>query len=272
MENTQELRAFENSKFGELEVTLIEGKVYFPATRCAEILGYTNPRKAIGDHCRYVTKRYVPHPQNLEKVIEMSFIPEGDLYRLIARSNLPAAEQFERWVFDEVLPEIRKTGGYMIASSDEADEDIMARAMIIAQRTIERRNERIAKLESTVSSQHQQITEMMPKASYYDVILNTKDTISVTKIAKDYGKSAVWLNEYLHNKGVQFKQGDIWLLYAKYAGKGYTCTKTHSHPASNGEIHSKIHTYWTQKGRLFLYELLKKDGVLPLIEQERPAA
>ncbi len=124
------------------------------------------------------------------------------------------------------------------------------------------------KLTATVSIQKQQIAEMEPKASYYDVVLNCKDAVAITTIAKDYGKSGRWLNEYLHDLGVQFRQGKIWLLYQKYAQHGYTATKTHSYPGSDGIMHSKIHTYWTQKGRLFIYELLKANGILPLIEQE----
>ena len=98
-------------------------------------------------------------------------------------------------------------------------------------------------------------------------MLNCKDLISTSAIAKDYGKSAVWMNRWLHEKGVQFKQGDIWLLYQKYAEKGYTSTKTHSYSGTDGEPHTKVHTYWTQKGRLFIYGLMKEDGILPLIER-----
>jgi anti-repressor protein len=124
------------------------------------------------------------------------------------------------------------------------------------------------KLEETLAIQKQQITEMKPKASYYDVVLNCKDLISTSAIAKDYGKSAIWMNRYLHEKGIQFKQGDIWLLYQKYAEKGYTSTKTHSYLGSKGETRTKVHTYWTQKGRLFIYDLLKANGILPQIEME----
>ncbi len=113
----------------------------------------------------------------------------------------------------------------------------------------------------------QQIAELNPKASYYDVVLQTKDLLSTSRIAKDYGKSAIWLNEYLHEKGIQFKQGSVWLLYQKHPEQGYTKSKTHTYSDNDGNQHSKLHTYWTQKGRLFIYELLKSDGVLPLIEQ-----
>lgn len=107
-----EMQVFQNSEFGELGVLEVNGKPYFPATACAKILGYAKPHNAITQHCRYSLKQGVPHPQNPSKVVEMNFIPEGDLYRLIVHSKLPAAERFEKWVFDEVLPTIRKTGGY----------------------------------------------------------------------------------------------------------------------------------------------------------------
>lgn len=146
-------------------------------------------------------------------------------------------------------------------------EQVMARALQIANRTLASLQHRNTKLLETVSVQEQQITEMKPKASYYDIVLNCKDLISTSVIAKDYGKSAIWMNQYLHEKGIQFKQSGIWLLYQKYAECGYTSTKTHKYTDEFGEEHIKVHTYWTQKGRLFVYELLKGDGIIPLIEQ-----
>lgn len=143
---------------------------------------------------------------------------------------------------------------------------IMARALQFANRQFSALQQQNTELTDTVAVQKQQILEMQPKASYYDVVLDCKDLISTSAIAKDYGKSAVWMNRYLHEKGVQFKQGEIWLLYQKYAEKGYTSTKTHSYLGNDGETHTKPHTYWTQKGRLFLYELMKSDGILPLME------
>lgn len=107
-----EMQVFQNSEFGELGVLEIEGKPYFPAKAAAKILGYKDTTNAIKQHCRWVVKHHLPHPQNPSKTIEMNFIPEGDLYRLITHSKLPGAERFEKWVFDEVLPTIRRTGGY----------------------------------------------------------------------------------------------------------------------------------------------------------------
>ena len=112
-------------------------------------------------------------------------------------------------------------------------------------------------------------TLMIKNDPYYDVILNCKDLVSITKIAKDYGMSGQKLNNLLHEKKVQFKQGSIWLPYQKYAEKGYTSPKTYACLGNDGETHSKQATYWTQKGRIFIYELLKNDGILPVIERDQ---
>ncbi len=147
-------------------------------------------------------------------------------------------------------------------------EAVMARALQMANRKLDQLMQANTELTDTVAVQSQQIAELQPKASYYDVVLNCKDLISTSVIAKDYGRSAIWLNQYLHDKGVQYKQGAIWLLYQKHAQKGLTNTKTQSYLGGDGKTHTKVHTYWTQKGRLFIYDLLKAGGIVPLIERE----
>lgn len=147
------------------------------------------------------------------------------------------------------------------------DSYLIADPIERAKAWIKEQEERKAlELQNTIQSQ--QIAELTPKATYYDLVLNCKDVVSISKIAKDYGKSGVWLNDYLHSKGIQYKQGNMWLLYQKYADKGYTQSKTHTYNGNDGEQHVKLHTHWTQKGRLFIYELLKADGIVPLIEKE----
>lgn len=146
-------------------------------------------------------------------------------------------------------------------------EMVMKRALEIANRRVEELKQRTFSLETTVAVQEQQLVELKPKASYYDVVLNCKDLMSATEIAKDYGKSAKWLNKFLHERGIQFKQSDIWLLYQKYAEKGYTNTKTQTYNGNDGAVHTKVHTYWTQKGRLFIYDTLKAAGILPVVER-----
>ena len=133
----------------------------------------------------------------------------------------------------------------------------MARGLLAAQKLLD-----AAKLE--LAQTKQIVNELQPKASYYDLILQSKSVMSVSKIAKDFGKSAVWLNRKLEEKNVQYNQGGVWLLYQKYADKGYTQSTTHA----IDDEHSRLLTKWTQKGRLFIYEMLKGDGILPLIEQQ----
>lgn len=198
---------------------------------------------------------------------EATIINESGLYSVILRSDKPQAKPFRKWVTSDVLPSIRKTGMY---ATDELlnNPDLAIKAFT----ALKEEREKTKALTETVAIQQQQILELKPKASYYDVVLNCKDLLSTTEIAKDYGKSARWLNELLHELKVQFKQGNkIWLLYQKYANKGYTSTKTQTYNGNDGEVHTKVHTYWTQKGRLFIYELLKSKDILPLIEQEKTA-
>lgn len=147
-------------------------------------------------------------------------------------------------------------------------ESVMARALSFANQRLDMLRNQNQSLERMVAVQNQQISEMRPKVSYYDVVLQCKDLVAISVIAKDYGWSAKRMNSYLYEKGVQYKQGNIWLIYQRYAEKGYTSTKTFSTPGNDGELHNHVHTYWTQAGRLFIYDLLRTDGIMPLIERE----
>lgn len=264
LNNTNELKvwSFENSRVRTLE---IEGKPYFVGKDVTDILGYQNGSRDINRHVDEEDRHKVMFfDGNQDK--ETIIINESGLYSLILSSKLPNAKKFKRWVTSEVLPSIRRTGLY---ATDEliANPDLAIKAFT----ALKEERERNKTLARTIAVQNQQIAELKPKASYYDIILNCKDLVPITVIAKDYGKSAIWLNEFLHKLKIQFKQGksgqSIWLLYQKYAENGYTSTKTSYYTNSNGEKHIKTHTYWTQKGRLFIYETLKKEGVYPLIEQ-----
>lgn len=168
----------------------------------------------------------------------------------------------------------RKFREYFIEIEEawNSPEAVMARALRIANKELEKVKRETEALEELNAVQSQQIAELQPKASYYDVVLNCKDALSVSVIAKDYGWSAKKMNQYLHEHGVQYKQGNTWLLYARYAEQGYTSTRTNTHLGKDGDVHTSVHTYWTQKGRLFIYDLLKENGVLPLVEQMQEMA
>lgn len=146
-------------------------------------------------------------------------------------------------------------------------ESVMARALQFANQHLELIMQQNSRLIETNKTQAKQIEEMLPKVSYCDVVLNCTDLMTVNAIAKDYGKSAIWMNKWLNEQKVQYKQGDVWLLYQKYANKGYTSSKTSTFIGTDGIQHCRTHTYWTQAGRLFIYDLLKEHGILPLIEQ-----
>ncbi len=264
-----DIKIYENAEFGSVRTLEVNGEPYFVGKDVAEILGYAKPENAVSTHVddedKTTTLIQGTGSNYKSKAV---IINESGLYSLILSSKLPKAKEFKHWVTSEVLPSIRKHGAYMT-------DDVLHRAitepdfLIQLATELKEEQEKRRALESTVAVQSQQITELQPKASYYDVVLNSKDLLSIGKIAKDFGKSAVWLNKWLHEQGVQYKQGEIWLLYQKYAEQGYTSTKTQTYNGDDGAVHTKVHTYWTQKGRLFIYDLLKTNGILPLIERTR---
>ncbi len=259
-----ELQIFNNPEFGAIRTVEIDGEIYFVGKDVATALGYINTNDALARHVDTEDKRgsQITTPSGVQT---MTVITESGLYSLILSSNLPRAKEFKRWVTTDVLPKIRKYGVY--ATADFAKEAIKnpkwAIDILKALQTEQAENAHLTQ-ENTVLNQ--QVAELTPKASYYDVVLNCKDLVSVSKIAKDYGMSATEMNKLLNKLGVQYKQSEVWLLYQKYAKLGWTSTKTITYHDSEGFIHSKVHTYWTQAGRLGLYHLLKENGYLPKIE------
>lgn len=252
-----ELQIFQNTEFGSVRTAAIDGEPYFVGKDVAEILGYSNPQKALRDHV-----------DDEDKTLNESFtvngtmgvlINESGLYSLILRSQLPKARQFKRWVTAEVLPAVRRHGMYAI-------DDILANPdlAIAALQALKEEREKRQNLELMTAVQRQQIAEMKPKVSYYDQILQNKNTVPVTQIAKDYGMSGRKFNALLHELGIQYKFRKTWLLYQDYAEQGYTQSRTYALDCEK----NVMHTYWTQKGRLFLYDRLKKEGILPQIEME----
>lgn len=262
------IKTFKSNEFGIIRTTVINGDPYFVGKDVASVLRYENPTKAVRDHVseedRAMGVQNVT-PSIIDSMGREQFptwINESGLYSLVLSSKLPGAKRFKHWVTSEVLPAIRKHGLYAI---DEVlnDPDMMIAALQALKEERAKRKE----LEDTAAVQAQQLAELQPKASYYDVVLACKDLISIGKIAKDYGWSAQKLNEWLADRKIQYKQGSIWLLYQKYANRGYTSTKTYASPANDGQIHSHVNTYWTQKGRLFIYDSLKAEGILPTVER-----
>jgi len=265
-----ELQIFKNNKFGEIR-TIIDknNNVWFCLKDVCDILGIVNPsnvKKRIKSSYLHEIEVGIDTGLAVQN-IKMTFINEPGLYDCIFASNKPEALEIKDWVFEEILPSIRKTGMYM---TDNVFDLMMNNPEKIGEMLIEygkakKENESL-KLDNKIKEQ--QILELQPKALYYDLILQCKELLSVTAIAKDYGKSAQEFNKILHDLGVQYKQSGLWFLYQKYAIYGYTQTKVNPYTKTDGTIDSKTHMYWTQKGRIFLYNLLKENGILPNIEKE----
>ena len=246
-----------NYNDNQIRIVDRKGDPWFVGKDVAEVLGYSNTRKAIIDHVddrdKGVTKCDTPGGQQ-----EIAIINESGLYSLIMASKLPNAIEFRHWVTSEVLPAIRKHGMYATP--------------ITAEQLIANPSYGIELLKALVAEQAEkaqlqnQIAELVPKATYCDMVLRSPNLVSVTIIAKDYGMSAPRFNKLLHEMGIQYKQGNTWILYAKYEGQGYTRFDTfHYVDGKTGEDGSRVSLKWTQKGRLFLYECLKGHGILPVM-------
>lgn len=256
-----EIKIFENEQFGKVRILEIENEPYFVGKDVAKILGYTNTRKALIDHVEEEDK--TSNETLRVNGTNLTLINESGLYSLILKSKLTQARQFKRWVTNEVLPSIRKHGVY---ATDELlnNPDFLIDALT---KLKEEREKRIT-LEIDNNIKAQQIGELKPKADYVDKILKSKSLMTITQIAKDYGMSGTKLNSILHNLRVQYKQSNQWLLYSKYHDKGYTHSEPFVVNQADGTTKTRLTTKWTNKGRLFLYNLLKDSGYLPLIEME----
>lgn len=244
-----QVEIFASAEFGKLRTINEDGKVMFVASDVAKMLGYTNTRKVISDHCPHVTKCYIgvqtgvksdgtPAMQN----VQASIITEGDVYRLIAHSKLPAAERFESWVFDEVLPSIRKNGGYIAGQDTLSDDELMAKALMVAQRTIESKNK--------------QITEMKPKADFYDTVVSTESLLSMGDTAKllDKNVGRNRLYKILREKKILMSDN---IPYQQYVDRGYFKVVENYYMAGDNKVITKT-TYVKQKGVDYIRKLLKE--------------
>ena len=272
MENKLQVFPYEGK---EIRTVFIENEPWWVAKDICDVFGETNRNRAM--QALYEDEKGYTQLTTPGGVQQLAVVSEAGLYSLLfAMQPLKARgvsetyiterqtklKNFRRWVTHEVLPSIRKRGFYAV---DELlnNPDLLLNALL--QLKVER-SKTAALLEQTLA-QEQQIIEMRPKAGYYDVVLSCKDAVPISVISKDFGWSAQKMNAFLHDCGVQYKQGTIWLLYQKYAENGYTDTKTHIYKGSNGEPRPEVRTQWTQKGRLFIYEIMKSNGYLPLIER-----
>ena len=259
---------FRHPKFGNLRVLTDEkGDPWFVGAVVAEALGYRNERDALSTHVaaedrkvlKYKACRETRQASEIWKGQDFSdkkLINESGLYSLIMGSKLPQAQAFKHWVTSEVLPQIRRTGGYIPTHDGEgkplSDLEIMSLAFQIHERTIAERDRKIAEQDET-------IRVLEPKATYCDEVLESVNCMTMTQVAKEHGTTHAGLTKMLHEKGVIYLQSGQWMLYADFCNHGLTRNRTHSYHDSEGVTHSHSYLVWTEKGRMFLDGILRRD-------------
>lgn len=206
--------------------------------------------------------------------MDVTFINEQNLYKVIMRSDKPQAEAFQDWVCGDVLPSIRKTGGYLGNVESMTDDEIMAKALMVAHRTIERKSieNKVLKEENVrLESENVQLAlenqELRHDKNYLDLIMRSKALLTISQIAQDYGMSGKAMNKILADMGIQYSLNGQWILYAKYKDKGFVSSRAIDIVRADGRPDIVLHTEWTQAGRKFLYEELKKKGIIPMLER-----
>ena len=258
---------FQHPKFGNLRVMTDEnGDPWFVGKVVAEVLGYKNPAEAISDHVVSGDRKTLIFKDYSKTLLTKLWqgkdfrpkilINESGLYSLILGSKLPAAIEFKHWVTSEVLPQIRRTGGYIPTHDGEgkplSDLEIMSLAFQIHERTIAERDRKIAEQDET-------IRVLEPKATYCDEVLESVNCMTMTQVAKEHGTTHAGLTKMLHEKGVIYLQSGQWMLYVDFCNHGLTRNRTHSYHDSLGSVHSHSYLVWTEKGRMFLDGILRRD-------------
>ena len=257
---------FRHPQFGNLRfLTDEKGEPWFVGKVVAEVLGYKNPAEAITEHVLKEERKSLIFKDYSKTLLSKLWqgkdfkpkiiINESGLYSLILGSKLPAAIEFKHWVTSEVLPQIRRTGGYIPTHDAKGnpltDLEIMSLAFQIHERTIAERDRKIAEQDET-------IRVLEPKAEYCDEVLESVNCMTMTQVAKEHGTTHPALTKLLHEKGVLFMQSGQWMLYADYGNHGLTRNRTHSYHDSEGVTHSHSYLVWTEKGRMFLDGILRR--------------
>lgn len=264
-----QITIFNNPQFGDIRTAGTADNPLFCLADVCKVLDLQTgaTKKRLGD--RGISSINTPtyNQYGTQVMQEMVFVNEQNLYKVIMRSDKPQAEPFQDWVCGEVLPSIRKTGGYIATNADMTDAEILAKAVLVAKTTIDKRNERIKQLEVENAGQKTLIAQMRKGNDYLNTILQSKGTLATTQVAADYGMSAIAFNKKLNEMHIQHKVHGQWILYSEFMGKGYVQSDTITFYHSDGRPDTRLCTVWTQRGRLFLYDALKELGILPLVER-----
>ncbi len=256
-----ELQIFNSNEFGEIRTVIINSEVWFVGSDVAKALGYSNPRKAISDHCKGVTKRDTPTSSGIQSI---SYINEGDMYRLIMRSKLPSAEKFEDWVVNEVLPSIRKNGGYISGQETLSDDELLEKAVLVAQR-------KIAERDKIIEQQRQKIEQDKPKTIFADAVSTSRTSILIGDLAKLICQNGVQIGqkrlfEWLRQNNYLIKSGSSRNMpQQRYVEQGLFEVKESNVQNPDGSVRITRTTKITGKGQVyFVNKFINAEVGLPV--------
>lgn len=257
-----EVKIFNNPLFGEVRVFIVNNEPWFVGKDVALLLGYAKPENALSTHVDDEDKTItLIQGTGSNYKSNTTIINESGMYSLVFGSRLKTAKEFKRWVTSDVLPSIRKTGGYIATTQEDTPELIMARALQVAQATINKHQQMLEQANERIALQDTQLKQQAPKVKYVDDVLQSVNTYTSTQMSKELGlREAEQLHKILKEKGVMFKQSGQWMLTAKYCEHGYTKPRTHQFTRNDGSVGTSTTTVWTEKGRVFLHNMfnLKK--------------
>ena len=271
-----EIQISNSPQFGEIRTaTNDNNEPLFCAADVCKALGYVNGRDAISKHVddpdvakrdAWVTTGTKADGSEAKRQTLMTFVNESGLYSLIFGSKLESAKQFKRWVTSEVLPEIRKNGGYIRGNVDETPEELMARALAVAKQTLERVERERQQLANTNENQRIQlgiqdaeIRKAAPKVEYYDKVMQSNCTMTTTQIANGLGMPCHRLNKLLRDAGIQYKQSGQWLLRSPYTDFGLHAVRTQTYTHADGSIGTSQYTVWNERGKRFISALVDNN-------------
>lgn len=244
-----EVKIFENQQLGKVRCWQSEnGLVTFLASDVAKGLGYSSASamtRTLDEDEKGMQNVHTPGGDQ-----QMSVINESGFYHAALKARVEKAQQFRKWVTAVVLPQIRQTGGYIPIKEDEDDNELLSRAFIVARRTLEEKSKLLE--------------AQAPKVEYCNEVLLSEDCVTTTQIAKQFGMSAIALNNKLHELGIQFKIARQWFLYAKYAKMGFAKERTAPYFDSKGQQRTAVTLVWTEVGKRFVSELIRNDYDLAL--------
>ena len=276
---TSKVMVYEHPLFGKVRMFVENGKTWFCGTDIATSLGYSNPRDAIVRHCK--SHGVVNHDviDSMGRTQQMKFISEGNIYRLTAKSQMPKADEFESWIFDDIVPSVINTGSYSVQPQLPNFNNPAEAARAWADQY--EKNQTLAlevqQQQETIELQQKELTQSAPKVSYYDNHLQSVNALTTTQIAKEIGMSAEKLNNKLKELGIQFKQSGQWLLKSPYDKWGMHETRTNIFTSERGNTHTNTYTVWTQRGRRFIIALYEngwnvKKAIKQIKGELNPAA